>query len=85
MKMYENVKRMNVQNKYLHKMMNDEGRERIQNGHNSRTYFINPFIEFEDFESFGKMRFNLLVIGLKEIKIDFNPKATPIFYETQRS
>ena len=53
---------MNTQNKYLHKTMNDEGRERIWNDYNPRTYFINPFMSFEDFESFGKMRF---IIGLK--------------------
>jgi hypothetical protein len=54
-----------------------------RNDHNPRTYFINPLMEFEDFESFGKMRF---IIELKEIKIDFNPKAmSPIFHETQGS
>jgi hypothetical protein len=32
-------------------MMNDEESERRLNGCNLRTYFINPFMKFGDFES----------------------------------
>ena len=53
----EHMRGTNMLNKYLH-----------ENGdsHNPKTYFINPFMEFEDFLSFfEKMMF---VIGLKKIK-----------------
>ena len=32
--------------------MNNDGRERIWNGHNLKTYFINPFYKVEDFGYF---------------------------------